>query len=93
MARVDPDVFDEKEVALVYIAGRISEAERVEKALTERGVDYALDIEPFQTYVLGLLPVQYEGVGFYVVTAQAELSRRLLHEAGLKEGLVDEEPR
>jgi hypothetical protein len=50
--RVDFDDWDGKEVTRVYIAGRLAEAALVEKALTERGVDYAVDLEPFRLMVL-----------------------------------------
>ena len=91
MALVDPATFDDKDVTMIYIAGRLSEAKRVEEILSENAVDYAVDIEPFQSRVLGIIPVEYEGVGFYVLTAHAELSRRVLREARLLQGLVEED--
>ncbi len=91
MALVDPTAFDGKPVTLVYIAGRLSEAKHVEEVLSANGVDYAVDIEPFQSRLLGILPVEYEGVGFYVLPPQAELCRRVLREAKLLQGLVEED--
>jgi hypothetical protein len=90
MALVDPAAFDDKEVAMVYVAGRISEGKQVEQVLTANAIDYAVDVEPFEHRVLGILPVQYEGIGFYVVSSQADLCRRLLRDAGLVQGLVEE---
>ena len=87
---VDPDAFGDQDVARVYIAGRLSEAKRVEHALTEKGIDYTVEIEKFQTRLLGILPREYEGVAFYVLSDQAALARRTLDEAGLRAGLVDE---
>ena len=87
---VDPEEFADKEVARVYIAGRPGEAQRVERALSDNGVDYMIDIEPFATRLLGGLPVEYQGVAFYVLSGQAVFSRRVLREAGLHAGLVEE---
>ena len=91
MALVDPETFDDKEVAMVYVAGRLNEGKRVEQVLSDKAIDYAVDIEPFQSRVLGTFPVEYEGVGFYVLAAHADLSRRLLRDAGLLQGLVEED--
>jgi hypothetical protein len=90
MALVDPATFDNEEIAMVYIAGRPSEGRRVEQVLSDSAIDYAVDFEPFERRVLGILPVEYEGVGFYVLSAQADVSRRLLREAGLVQGLVED---
>ncbi len=89
MALVDPIAFDGKDVAMIYIAGRLSEGKRVEQILCEHAIDYAVDAEPFETSVLGILPVQYEGVGFYVVSEQAEFCRGILRGAGLLQGLIE----
>ena len=89
MALVDPTTFDDKDVAMVYIAGRLSEGKRVEQVFSENAIDYAVDFEPFESRVLGILPVRYEGVGFYVLSARADFCRRILREAGLLQGLVE----
>jgi len=91
MALVDPAVFDGKAITLIYVAGRVGEAQQVEAVLTRHGVDYAVDAEPFERRVLGLFPVQDEGVGFYVVTANAESSREALRQARLLQGLVEDD--
>jgi len=91
MALVDPATFDDKEVTVVYIAGRQSEGKRVEQVLSDNAIDYAIGIEPFESLVLGILPVEYEGVGFYVLSGQADFCRRVLREAGLAQGLVEHE--
>ncbi|HVM94896.1 MAG TPA: hypothetical protein VMT89_00850 [Candidatus Acidoferrales bacterium] len=90
MALVDPAIFDDQEVVMIYIAGRLGESKRVERVLIDKTIDYAVDIEPFESRVLGILPVQYEGVGFYVLSQQADFCRRVLREAGLVQGLVEE---
>ena len=92
MALVDPATFDDQEVAMVYIAGRLSEGKRVEQVLSDHAVDYAVDVEPFESRVLGILRVEYEGVGFYVFVEQADFCRRALRAAGLVQGLVEDGP-
>lgn len=92
MALVDPERFAQKEIARVYIAGRLREAREVERVLTERGIDYAIEIEPFHTRLLGIFHREYDGVAFYVLSADGEASRSALREARLTEGLVEEDP-
>jgi hypothetical protein len=91
MALVDPESFAGKEVARVYIAGRLSEAKRVEQTLSENGIDYTVDAEPFEVRILGILPSQYEGLVFYVPSGQAHFCREILRQAKLVTGLVEEE--
>jgi hypothetical protein len=91
MALIDAAELDGKEVARVYIAGRLAEAKRVEQVLSENGIDYALDAEVFRTNLLGFLPSEYEGVAFYVLSGQASRCRQILHGAGLTAGLVEDD--
>jgi hypothetical protein len=91
MALVDSATFDDKEVTMVYVAGRLSEGKRVEQVLSDNAIDYAVDFEPFERRVLGILPVKYEGVGFYVFSGEADFCRRVLREAGLVQGLVEDD--
>lgn len=91
MALVDPDAFADREVAAVYVARRLPEAKRVEAALSERGLDYAVDIEPYRVYLFGFIPRDYEGVGFYVACGDAAEARRALAAADLTAGLVEED--
>lgn len=89
MGLVKPETFDGKEIAVVYIAARLSEGKRVEEVLSGHGIDYAVDTEPFQHRLLGIFPVEYEGIGFYVFSFQAEFCRRALRDAGVVQGLVE----
>ena len=89
MARVDFDGWEGKEVTRVYIAGRVAEARDVERTLTEHGVDYAIDLEPFRLMVLGLFPSEHTGVGFWVLSGQAPFSKQVLLDAGLKAGIEE----
>jgi hypothetical protein len=90
VARVDFDDWDGREVTRVYIAGTLSEALHVEKTLTERGIDYAVDFEPFRLLVLGIFPSEHTGVGFYVLSAQAAFSKSVLLDAGLRAGIEED---
>ncbi len=91
MALVDPETFDDRDIVMVYVAARVSEGKRVEQVLTANAIDYAVDVEPFENRVLGILRVEYEGIGFYVLADHAKVSRRVLHEAGLVQGLVEDD--
>jgi hypothetical protein len=91
MARLNFEDFLDKEVIRVYIAGRLSEAKRVESTLDENNVDYAIDIEPFVMRVLGLFPSLYMGAGLYVHPWQAAFARSTLQAAGLTTGIEEDE--
>jgi len=92
MPLVDPERFAKKDVARIYIAATRSEAQRVERTLSGRGVDYAVDAAPFRTYILGFFPSHRTGVGFYVLADQAQFCREALREATLHKGVVEEPP-
>lgn len=92
MALLAPEAFDDKDVDCIYVAARRDEAQRVEDVLSANAVDYVVDLQPFQSMLLGIFRVERDGVGFYVVAAQAELCRQRLRDAGLLEGLVDADP-
>jgi hypothetical protein len=90
MARLDLEEFAERELARVYIAGRVNEADRVESALTRQGLDYAVEIEPYLKRVLGIFTSKYSGVAFYVPSGQAAFARSALLAEGLTQGIADE---
>ncbi|HEX5430360.1 MAG TPA: hypothetical protein VFW83_00225 [Bryobacteraceae bacterium] len=78
--RRDPDHFGEDELALLYVAKRLKDAVRLERILTEAGLDYL--VEP-DTYHGGII-FQSERVGafFYVAPSNAESARQVLERAG-----------
>lgn len=90
MALMEAEEFGEQEVARIYIAGRLPEAKEVERVLSENGVDYFVEIEPFQVMLLGFLPTEHKGVAFYVAAANAGRSLQVLSAAGLTQGLAQE---
>jgi hypothetical protein len=75
----------------IYIAARLPEANRIEEVLTRLGIDYAVEIAPYATRLLGLFPTQYRGAHFYVMVGQAGYCQQALHRAGLTKGLVKED--
>lgn len=86
MARRDPDALGDKSLVLVFIAGRVREAERAEAALTSAGIDYCLEAEEFTQ---GILSSARRGLGFYVSEGQASSARHELAKAELHSGLID----
>jgi hypothetical protein len=89
MARIDAAEFDERPNELIFIARRVSEAERVETLLTEQGIDYTIAFEPFlHGGIFGVTTLT--GVGFYVLSGQALWCRQLLARHGLGVGVVEE---
>ena len=84
MARVDAETLA-GDPSRVYIAARLSEAQRVEAVLTENGADYVVSVELFRA---GLLSRPHHGAVFYVADSRADRCRECLLAAGLTRGLV-----
>ena len=80
--RRDADFFGDREMELVYIAKRLRDALRLEDALTNSGIDYAVQTE---TYVGGMI-FRSERVGafFYVAPDAAGPARTVVSGAGLR---------
>jgi hypothetical protein len=80
--RRDPEFFEDRELELVYIAKRLRDALRLEKALTGAGIDYAVQTEKY----LGGMIFRSERVGafFYVDPAAAEPARKAVSSAGMQ---------
>jgi len=96
MARLDFDEFLDKEVSRIYIAAELAEARRVEHILTRNGIDYAVEVEPYQMSALRTLTLlssgMYAGAAFFVLSGQASFVRHVLFAAGLKSGIQDADP-
>lgn len=69
-------------LSLVYIAGNMVDAGKVERILTEHGVDYALSLEPFASTSM-MRPGDHTGLFVYVPTAQHRACREMLERSGL----------
>ena len=89
MARVEPEAFADRELRRVFIAATLAEALRAEEVLTERGVDYIVEVELLGRTLLGS---DRYGAAFYVVFSQARYCGSQLVAAGLAPGvLIDDE--
>jgi len=92
MARVEPEQWDDKNLELVYVAGNVEEAQRVEITLTDAGIDFTIGPEEF---VQGVFSIVFgsskSGAGFFVIEVQADQSRTILRNAGLTRGVVEAE--
>jgi hypothetical protein len=77
-------------LSVVYIAGNMADAKRAEKVLTDRGVEYALSLEPFTTEspLARFMGAEYMGLFFSVSNAQHRIGCEVLE----AEGLVDTVP-
>jgi len=78
--RQDPDHFGEQELNLVYVAKRLKEALRLEKLLTDSGMDYLVEPDKYR----GGIIFQTERVGafFYVAPENERLAREIMQRGG-----------
>lgn len=80
--RRDPDFFTEEELPLLYMAKRLRDALRLEKLLTDSGVDYLVETG---TYTGGLLLRRdLTGAFFYVSSADLADATELLRRNGYR---------
>jgi len=86
------EAFQGRDVELVFIAGSVREAQRVEEVLTQQGFEFAVEIEPFVRYVLEVFPSEHEGAAFYVLSGRSAYCRRALAAAGLASGVIGTSP-
>ena len=89
MGRVEPDALEHHDLQRIFIAARLTEAQRVEEILTLEGVEYVVSVEPFVAGVFSTFRPR-NGAVFYVVSTQADYSRAKLTSAGLGRGVVAE---
>jgi hypothetical protein len=92
MGRRAAEEFSGTPLGLVYIAGNTVDAERMERALTEGGIDYTLSLEPFmKSSALGtVFGGTYAGVFFFVPAAQHESCRGFLELKGFEDTIGPE---
>ena len=88
MAYVDPDSLGEEDAALVYVAGKTSEARGVEELFARYEVEYTIRPTPFLRSSLFGGMIELPGVGFYVAAEQAGACRHLLQNHKFKVGLI-----
>ncbi len=82
MARRTVEEFSGTALSLVYIAGNMVDAEKVERTLTEQGVEYALSLEPFASTSM-MRPGDHTGLFVHVPTTQHRACRDMLVRNGL----------
>jgi hypothetical protein len=80
--RQDPDHFGDQELNLVYVAKKLSEALRLEKLLTDAGLDYLVEPDKYS----GGLIFQTERVGafFYVIPESEAAVREAMRVGGFR---------
>jgi hypothetical protein len=85
--RREPDDFGDQELALIYIAKRLKDALRLEKALTDAGLDYLVEPDKYS----GGIIFQSERVGafFYVAPGDEGMAKDTLTRSGFKPHLVE----
>lgn len=80
--RRDADFFEDRQLSLIYIAKRLKDALRLEGALTDAGLDYA--VEP-DTYKGGVIFASERiGAFFYVLPDAVEPAKAVMEERGFK---------
>lgn len=80
--RREPDFFEDREMDLIYIARKLKEALRLETALTESGVDYAVETDKYSGGVI--FRSERVGAFFYVLPESADEARRIMQENGFR---------
>jgi hypothetical protein len=78
----EPEFFGDAELDLLYLARRLREALKVEKLLTEAGLDYMVQTGP---YVSGfLIKRELTGAYFYVTAPDLSRAKEILSQRGYK---------
>ena len=78
----DADFFEDRELELIYIAKKLKESLRLEEALTEAGIEYAVEPDNYKGGVI----FQSERVGafFYVLPEAVESAQEIMRRNGFK---------
>jgi hypothetical protein len=80
--RREADFFEDRELDLIYIAKRLKDALRLEAALTESGVDYAVETDKYSGGVI--FRSERVGAFFYVLPEAQEQAREVMHRHGFR---------
>ncbi len=76
--RRDADFFQDQEMDLIYIAKNLKEALRLENALTESGVEYAVETDKYSGGLL--FRSTRVGAFFYVLPETLEQAREVMRQ-------------
>ena len=82
MLRREPDYFGEQELNLVYIARRLKEALKLEKLLSDAGVDYLVEPDKYSGGVI--FRSERVGAFFYVSPESDQAARSVMHRGGFE---------
>ena len=80
--RRDASFFEDQEMDLIYIAKKLKEALRLETALTESGIEYAVEPDKYSGGVLFMS--ERVGAFFYVLPEALEPARETMRQHGFK---------
>ena len=80
--RREPDHFGDQELVLVYIARRLAEALRLEKLLTDAGLDYL--VEPDKYSGGTIFRSERTGAFFYVAPIDDSAARAIMTGSGFR---------
>jgi hypothetical protein len=80
--RRDANFFEDQEMDLIYIAKKLKEALRLESALTESGVEYAVEADKYSGGVI--FRSERVGAFFYVLPEAVEQAREIMRRHGFR---------
>ena len=80
--RRDAEYFEDRHLALIYIAKRLTEALRLEKVLTDAGVEYAVEPDKYKGGVI--FASERIGAFFYVLPDAVESAREVMVRSGFR---------
>ena len=80
--RHDPEEYGEQELELVYIAGRLEEAQKIEAILDREGIDYTIQVEQYRAGVI--FASVRAGAFFYTLPENAVRCRAALKQLGYR---------
>jgi hypothetical protein len=78
--RQEPDFFGDQELDLVYVAKKLKEALRLEKLLTDAGLDYLVEPDKYSGGVI--FRSERIGAFFYVVPEHDTAAREVMRRGG-----------
>ncbi len=80
--RHEASFFEDQEMELIYIAKKLKEALRLESALTESGVEYAVEPDKYSGGVIFMS--ERVGAFFYVLPEAVEQAREIMRAHGFR---------
>ncbi len=89
MPMIDHETWPEDAAVPIFIAGNVKEAQRVERALDDAGLDYSIQAEKYETafsFIFG----SYDGVAFHVLESESDRAVQALLDAGVKIRVVND---